>query len=318
MNVPSLPRFPLVLGAVALILLLAAPFYTTSFNLTLAMKAMAFAGTSLAFNLLFGYTGLLSLGHAMFFGGGAYVTAYMVKRMGVQSLEILLPMSGIGAMILAALVGAVAVRYTKIHFLIITLGFSQMLYGLVLKFYTFTGGTDGLGPVSGLRFFGLPISLRDYSLYYFAIGVFLLITFLLWVIVRSHFGKALQAIKENTTRATYVGIPQIRYKYYAFVISGFFSGLAGTIWAIATVHVAPDSLYWILSADIIFITLLGGYAWFIGPILGSFIFVYLQNTFMSLTGYWMLPLGAIFIAILIFARGGVAMLVYKYILRARR
>lgn len=302
----------------ALIVLAAAPAYSSTFTLILMSKALVMAILVLGFNVLFGYTGLLSLGHAMFFGTGAYITAYLSVRLGVKSIEALLPLSVVGATLLALPVGIISVRYTKIHFVMLTFAFAQVLYGIVLKFYKITGGTDGIGPVFGVTFMGIPLSMRSLTLFYFILAVFLISAIIIWLIVNSHFGKTIQSIRENSVRAEYIGIPVIRYRWYAFIISAIFGGVAGSLWAPLTGHIAPDSLFWLLSADIIFIALIGGHRSFLGPVIGSFIFVFLQNYLIGITEYWLLPMGLLLVLILVFARGGVAGLFKKLLSRGNR
>jgi len=254
------------------------PYQTTLFSYGLVMAIAA-----LGFNLLLGYTGLLSFGHSAYFGVGAYAVALLVKYLKVTSLEILVVGGIIASALVSALFGFVCVRYTKIFFGILTMALSQVLWSLAYKFFWVTGGSDGLRvPTPSLL--GTHIARGEdkmtylaHRYYYYVLGIFIVCTALMWVIVHSPFGKALQAIRDNETRAEFVGVQVRHYRWVAFVVSGTYTGLAGALWVPLNGLTTPDILHWTFSGEIVFFTVLGGFGTFTGPIVGAIVFNYLKT-----------------------------------------
>jgi len=201
----------------------------------------------LGFNLLLGYTGLLSFGHSAYFGVGAYAVAFMVKYLHTQSMELFLLGAIVASVLVTTLFGYVCVRYTRIFFSILTLALSQVLWSLAFKFFWVTGGTDGLrvptpkllGVVTGEH--EDKILFLSHGYYHYVLVVFILCVALMWLIVHSPFGKALQAIRDNETRARFVGIQIRRYRLVAFLVSGVFTGIAGALWVPSTGSPRPTS-----------------------------------------------------------------------------
>src|SRR5215471_13457468 len=232
------------------VLLLVAPLVIDPFQtLTLTYGLVAAIG-ALGFNLLLGYTGLLSFGHSAFFGGGAYTVAFMVKYLKIASMELFLAGSALASAILSVLFGFVCVRYTRIFFGILTLALSQVLWSLAFKFFWVTGGTDGLR-VPTPTLLGMATDAAEdkthflaHGYYYYVLVVFALCVVAMWIIVHSPFGKALQAIRDNETRARFVGIQIRRYRFVAFLVSGVFTGIAGALWVPLNGLTTPDILYW--------------------------------------------------------------------------
>jgi branched-chain amino acid transport system permease protein len=275
---------------------------------------MAFAIAALGFNLLLGYTGLLSFGHSAYFGVGAYTVAFIVRDLGVHSMELCILGGLLSALVIAGLFGYVCVRHTRIFFGILTLALSQVLWSLAFKFFWVTGGTDGIRvPYNGLTLLGGLIDFRGagayqrfiYAYYYYVLVLFALAVAIMWVIVHSPFGKALQAIRDNEVRAGFVGIRVRRYRWIAFVISGLFTGLAGALWVPLNGLTTPDILYWPFSGEIVFMTVLGGFRTFFGPIVGAVAFNYLKVYAVASSQYWQLVLGGVLVILVMLLPAGI-------------
>jgi len=301
--------------AVPIVIILAlVPVVASTYQTQLLTYGLTLAIAALGFNLLLGYTGLLSFGHSAYFGAGAYAVALMMRYLGVSSMELFLLGGIVCSAALAALFGVVCVRHTRIFFAILTLALSQVLWTLAYKFFWITGGTDGLRvPFSKLTLLGGLIGFpgadafaRFISFYYYyVLVVFCVCAALMWLIVHSPFGKTLQAIRDNETRARFLGVRIWRYRWLAFLVSGIFTGLAGTLWVPLNGLTTPDVLYWPQSGKIVFFAVLGGFRNFSGPIVGAVLFNYLEVYAIALTEYWQITLGAILIILVTFLPAGI-------------
>lgn len=271
---------------------------------------MAIAATG--FNLLLGYTGLLSFGHSAFFGTGAYTAAFIMRDLGIHSLEAWVLGGLVSSLVISALFGFVCVRHTKIFFAILTLALSQVLWSLAIKFFWVTGGTDGirvevptlLGGTVSFSGRGSFVNFVDFY-YYYILVVFAVCVAAMWLVVNSPFGTALQAIRDNETRAEFVGIKVRSYRWIAFVVSGAFAGLAGTLWVPLNGLVTPEALYWPFSGEILFLALLGGFKNFTGPIVGAIVFTFLKAYAVGSTEYWQLVLGVVLVTLVLFLPTGI-------------
>ncbi len=285
------------------VILLVVPWIVPQYTAILLAYGLIMAIGALGFNLLLGYTGLLSFGHSAYFGVGAYVVALMVKYLGVGSMELFLLGAIVGSVIVTAVFGFVCVRYTRIFFGILTLALSQVLWSLAFKFFWVTGGTDGLRVPTPSLLAGLVTGRGDktdfmsHAYYYYVLVIFFACVVLMWVIVNSPFGKALQAIRDNETRAEFVGVQIWRYRFVAFLVSGVFTGLAGALWVPLNGLTTPDIMHWTFSGEIVFMTVLGGFRSFAGPIVGAIVFNYLKTYAVGYTVYWQLLLGAVLVAL---------------------
>ncbi|MFQ5897787.1 MAG: branched-chain amino acid ABC transporter permease [Candidatus Methylomirabilia bacterium] len=309
-----LPIWQLAIAALVVIVLLAVPTVAGTYQTQLLTYGLIFAIAALGFNLLLGYTGLLSFGHSAYFGVGAYAVAFMVRYLGVSSMELYI-LGGIAvAAVISALFGYVCVRHTRIFFAILTLALSQVLWTLAYKFFWITGGSDGIRvPFSKMSLLG---GLIDFSgagtyvkfvnsYYHYVLVIFFICVVVMWVIVHSPFGKTLQAIRDNETRARFLGVRIRRYRWLAFLVSGTFTGLAGILWAPLHGLPTPDILVWTFSGKIVFFTVLGGFRSFAGPIIGAVVYNYLEAYAVALTQYWQIFLGGVLIALVLFLPVGI-------------
>jgi branched-chain amino acid transport system permease protein len=302
--------------------LLAAPHVVGPFHTLTLMYGLVFGIAVLGFNLLLGYTGLLSFGHSAYFGAGAYTVALMVKYLKIGSMELFLAGSVLICAAISIVFGAVCVRYTRIFFGILTLALSQVLWSLAFKFFWVTGGTDGLRiPTPSLL--GMDpgtdkMEFLAFRYYYYVLAIFVLCAAIMWVIVHSPFGKALQAIRDNETRAEFVGIRIRRYRLIAFVISGAFAGLAGALWAPLNGLATPDVLVWTFSGEIVFMAVLGGFHNFVGPIVGAIAFTYLKTYAVGFTVYWQLALGTVLVVLVLALPKGIMGMMEYALAKLRR
>jgi len=266
------------------------------------MKILCFALFAAAFNLLLGYTGLLSFGHAAFFGGAGYFTAHAVKVWGWPP-EAGLLLGVLGAAVLGLAMGLIAIRRQGIYFAMITLALAQMFYFFCLQ-VEFTQGEDGIQSVPRGLLFGV-IDLSDtMTMYYFVAAVFALGLLFVWRVVHSPFGMILKSIRENETRAISLGYSVARYKLGAFVISAALTGLAGGLKVLVFQFATLSDVTWQMSGEVILMTLLGGIGTIIGPVLGAGMVISLQNYLATSQFPVSLITGAVFmICVLLFRRG---------------
>jgi branched-chain amino acid transport system permease protein len=239
------------------------------------MKVMCFALFACAFNLLIGFTGLLSFGHAAFLGGAAYAAGHALKEWGLPT-ELGLLVGLLSGAVLGLVMGALAIRRSGIYFSMITLALAQMLYFFFLQ-AKFTGGEDGLQSVPRGKLLGVIDLASDLTLYYFVLGIFMLSFLLIYRTVHSPFGQVLKAIRENEARATSLGYDTARFKLLAFVLSAALAGLAGATKTLVLGFATLTDAHWATSGLVILMVLVGGMGTMLGPILGAFIIVALEN-----------------------------------------
>lgn len=300
----------LVLGAAFLVPWLGSRFYTFLAN---DMAIWALFATSL--NLLVGYTGLVSFGHAAYFGIGAYTTGILMKQLAVP-FPLAFPAAGLLAGAFAALFGFFCVRLTKIYFAMLTLAFAQIVWAICFKWNEVTGGEQGMPDIPYPDFAWLeragavvPWLGGWRSAEYFYFLTLVMVGICMWVlrrIVGSPFGRMLQTIRENPERAEFIGVNVRRYELVAFVIAGAFAGLAGGLFGIFNRGVFPDFAYWTKSAEVLIMTLLGGMGTFFGPALGAVVLHWLNQQIVAYTEYWPFILGTILVVLLFAFPGGIA------------
>ena len=293
----------------ALLVLLALPSVAQPYYVTLVLPAFAYAIALLGFNLLFGYTGLLSFGHALFVAVGAYAAAVLSSKLGVKSFELILLISGLVAAVAAVPVALLSVRYVRIFFGILTLAFGMLFHSFLFKFYDLTGGDTGIR-VLRPSLFGRAFDDLDKTafligpFYYYCLALLVVLGFVMWRIVHSPFGLHLTAIRENPRKAEYLGVRVRFFRLIAFLISAFYCAVGGVILAINTGQADPELAYWTHSGELVFMTVLGGFANFFGPLIGAFTFIFLKSELMGATQYWRFWLGVILAAIVVlFPRG---------------
>ena len=290
-----------VAWGVGLAMLIAAPFLGV--YPVFLMKALCFAIFAIAFNLLLGYTGLLSFGHAAFMGSAAYATGWLVRSAG-WSPELGVLAGTLGAGVLGLLIGLVAIRRQGIYFAMVTLAMAQMVYFLCLQ-VPFTGGEDGLQGVPRGSLFGfIPLD-NDLVLYFIVLAVFVGVFLAVVRIVHSPYGQVLKAIRENEARAISLGYDVDRYKLLAFVLSTAIAGLAGSLKTLVLGFATLSDVHWSLSGEVVLMTLLGGMGTFAGPVVGAMTIIGLQNFLADRVGSWVtVIIGAIFVfCVLAFRKG---------------
>lgn len=317
----------LAFGIPIVVALALLPTFIGLYQTELLIYGLTFAIAALGFNLLLGYTGLLSFGHSAYFGMGAYTVAFIVRDLHVQSMELCILGGLLSTLLISALFGYVCVRHTRIFFSILALALSQVLWSLAFKFFWVTGGTDGIRvPRSSITLLAGLVDFKGpgaysrfvYSYYYYVLVLFVIAVVIMWVIVHSPFGKALQAIRDNETRASFIGIQVRRYRWIAFVISGSFTGLAGALWVPLNGLTTPDILYWPFSGEIVFMTVLGGFRTFTGPIVGAIAFNYLKVYAVASSQYWQLVLGCVLVVLVMALPTGIVGTIGRFAGRLRR
>jgi branched-chain amino acid transport system permease protein len=261
------------------------------------MLILSVAACSL--NLILGYAGMVSFGPAGLYAVGAYTTAllliYTKTPFGLSFVA-----GPVMAAIASIVIGWFCVRLTHVYFALLTLAFAQIIHTIVFEWYSFTKGDDGIVDISVPGFLE---SITNY--YYFSLIIVLVCLALLWMIVTSPFGKTLQALRENPERTEFIGINVRRYRLTAFVLSGFFLGVAGSLFCGFNKNVFPGYAHWMKSTEMLVVCLLGGIYSFFGPVVGSIVYIFLDKIITSYTQYWPLVLGLVVLALVIFLRGGI-------------
>ena len=281
------------------------------------MKALCYAIFACAFNLLLGYTGLLSFGHAAFLGSAAYATGWLVHSAGWGPGLSVLAGTAVAAL-LGLVIGLIAIRRQGIYFAMITLAMAQMVYFVCLQ-APFTGGEDGLQGVARGKLFGLIPLENDLVLYFVVLAVFVAVFLFIIRIVHSPFGQVLKAIRESEPRAVSLGYDVDRYKLLAFVLSSALAGLAGSIKTLVLGFATLSDVHWSLSGEVILMTLLGGLGTFAGPVVGAFTIIGLQDFLADRVGSWVtVIIGATFVVCVVAFRRGFVGELLAWQLRRKR
>jgi branched-chain amino acid transport system permease protein len=303
-----------VVSTIIIVVLVALPFVLARFGKTgefwiwvaTEMVIMALFATSL--NLILGFGGMVSFGHAAFFGVGAYTVALLMKKAGVSLMPSLIAAPLVAALT-AAIVGWFCVRLIGLYFAILTLAFSQLLYMIAFQWYTFTGGDDGIHGIPKPDFLG------PTNYYLLCLFIFLACFLIMRMIVNSSFGLSIRLTRENLERAKFIGINVRRYQLINFVIAGFFAGMAGGLFTELNRFAQTEFMHWSKSGDAIFACLVGGMYSFVGPAIGSsvliFLHIILQQIHQSLVEIWAIILGFVLLGVVLYAPEGLVGLYEK-------
>jgi branched-chain amino acid transport system permease protein len=295
----GLPRYQLVLFLAMAAFLLVGPIFIYPVFL---MKVLCFAIFACAFNLLLGYGGLLSFGHAVFFGSSAYISAHTAKVWGLPP-ELAILSGAATAAVLGVVIGAVAIRRQGIYFAMITLALAQMFFFFSLQ-AEFTGGEDGIQAVPRGMMFGMLDLGNDMVLYFVVLAIFLAVFALIYRIIHSPFGQVLKAIRENESRAISLGYRTDQYKLIVFTLSATLAGVGGATKAIVFQLASLTDVHWSMSGEVVLMTLVGGMGTVFGPVIGAAVIVSMQNYLAELGAWVTVVQGAIFVlCVLLFRRG---------------
>lgn len=287
------------------------PFVVPPYYAGLMIPFFGYAVALLGFNLLFGYAGLLSFGHAMFLGFGAYGAAVMSGTFGIKYFELVLLGVIAGSVLIALPIALLCARYIGIFFGMLTLAFGMLFYSFLFKFYHLTGGDSGMR-VPRMNILGLgferynKIEFLAGPFYFYCLGLLVIAGLLMWRIVHSPFGLQLQALRDNARKAEYLGVHVHRFRLAAFIISAAFGAVGGAILGFRIGLADPELVNWTHSGQLVFMAVLGGFSNFFGPIIGALTYTLLQDQLQSLTEYWRSMLGVILACIVIGFPEGVA------------
>lgn len=293
-----------VAGAGGVVVLALLPLALSSYQLGLLTKMLIFALFAMSLNLILGYAGLPSLGHAAYFGVGAYTVGLLAVKV-IDNFWLNFGAGLLAAAVTSAVFGLLALRARGAYLLMITLALAQVLWGIAFGWRWLTGGDDGLPGVPRPAA-GLPWSLGGgLPFYYFVLVVFVLLTLALWIVVLSPFGRALVGIRESERRMEVLGYDTWRYKYVAFVLAGTMAGASGNLFAYYNGFVSPAYLSIVFSAMALIMVILGGAGTLLGPALGGAVIVLLENVISAHTERWLTVLGLIYVAVTLFAPDGI-------------
>jgi len=293
-----------LIAVAALALLAALPLIFPAKSVSdFVLRASAFAVFATSLNLLVGYTGLVSFGHGLFFGLGAYSFALLMQKIGTSVPQALALTIVINALV-ATVIGAICVRLKEIYFSFLTLAFQMLLYSLIIAWTPVTGGDQGLtGGIPRPPFFGVRLD-DPHHLYLFCCTTLVVSLFLMWQIVQSPFGYTLRMVRDNPRRASFLGIPVWRMRLAAFIIAGIFGGIGGMLISLFVSSAYPDFAYWTISGEAVFMIMLGGINVFFGPLVGAVILLLLNDLVTRVTEHYSLVLGLIILAFALGLRKG--------------
>lgn len=290
---------------ICLLLFVLMPVVLSMHNLTILTELLVFGLFAMSLDIIIGFTGMVSFGHAAFFGIGAYVSAFLLLNFNFP-----LPLAVLGGALASTIIGFpigyLCTRSTGIYFAMLTLAFAQMVYAIAFKWYSFTGGSDGIAgiPRTNLWFGWIDLA-SPAAFYYFVFIIVGLSFFVCRKIIASPFGKTLQAIRENERKAEALGINTKRFRVMSFLIAAFFGGVAGSLFAPLDGFASPEILFWLYSGTCLIMLVVGGVGTLLGPIVGAMVYIVLEEIVSSYTENWMVFVGIIFVFMVLFLPGGV-------------
>lgn len=305
-------RPQLVFLACLFLVLVAVPFLGSRYLTELAVQVMIFSLLALSLNILVGHVGLVSFGHAAFFAIGGYATAFFLTRWQLP-LGAAMPLAILLATAFALVIGMLCVRLKAIYFAMLTLAFSMLVWGIIIKWKPVTGGDNGFVGIALPRFLASP-----QSFYWFTLAVVAASTVLMWLLSKSTMGRTFVAIRENETRASFLGVNVRQMQLIAFVLAALFAAVAGSLMAMYLRGMYPQSAFWTQSGHIVISVLLGGVHSFVGPILGASLLYLLEVTIHQYTQYWPLVMGLILLVVVLVLPDGLIGLFRKLYARLGR
>jgi branched-chain amino acid transport system permease protein len=292
------------LTVAALVALALVPWVAARYQLSLLTDLLIFGLFAVSLDLIMGYTGMVSFGHAAYFGLGAYGSALVLIHFA-QPVPVALLAGALLAGVVAVPVGWFSTRATGIYFAMLTLAFAQLLYTVAYKWRDLTGGSDGIAGVPKTELFWGGPSLASPQAYYFLVAACLVLSLAACrALVRSPFGRALQAIRENERRFTSLGRDPRVFKLAVFVVAATFAGLAGALFAPFRGFASPEVMFWVFSGQGLMMIIMGGVGTLIGPVVGAMVFILIQEVLSSYTEHWMIFAGVVFVLMVIFLPGG--------------
>jgi branched-chain amino acid transport system permease protein len=304
-------RNALLIAIIGIACLALVPLFAPPYYVNLLVPFFGYAIALLGFNLLFGYTGLLSFGHAMFLGFGAYGAAVLAGVFGIRAFELVLLVVIVVSMLAAMPIGLLCARYVGIFFGMLTLAFGMLFHAFLFKFYHLTGGDSGMR-VPRMKLLGMEfaqynkIELLAGPFYYYCLALLVIAGLIMWRIVNSPLGLHLKTIRDNSRKAEFLGVRVHSFRMIAFVISAGFGAAGGAILGFRIGLADPELVHWTHSGQLVFMAVLGGFSNFFGPIVGALSYALLQDQLQSLTQYWRFVLGAVLAAIVIGFPNGIA------------
>ncbi|MEH7384406.1 branched-chain amino acid ABC transporter permease [Bacillus sp. JJ1521] len=292
-------------GSLLFILMVAAPFFVSLYYVNIITEILIFGIFAISLNILVGQTGLVSLGHAAFFGAGAYATGLTASHLSTN-VFLALVIGMVIAFLLAILIGFVSTKAHGFYFLMLTLACSQMVYSIIYQWTDVTGGSNGLSGIPSPSLFGDFILSNQVFIYYFTLVVFAIVVIVIHRLLHSPLGYVFIGIKENEDRMKSIGYNTTFYKNISFLIAGTLGGLAGGLYVFFNGFVAPTDVYWTVSGSVLIMVLVGGAGTLWGPVIGAAFIVVLETIISSYTESWMMIIGTAFILFTIFAPAGIA------------
>lgn len=296
-------RLQLIIPLLVLAVVILVPLFSDLFYTRLFTRIMIYAIVAVSLDIILGYGGMVSFGHAAFFGLGAYTVGILAQH-GVESAFLAWPAAITVCVLLAAVIGAISLRTSGVYFIMITLAFAQMLYYFFFSLEEY-GGSDGMPMLSRNTFAGLMDINEHMTFYYLVLAIMLLVLFVSLRLVQSRFGMVIQGVRENERRMRSLGFATFRYKLVCFVIAAAIAGLAGALIANQTLYISPSFMHWTRSGDILVMVILGGMGSLFGPVLGAFSLLLAEEVLSTYTEHWMILLGPLLILVVLFARGGI-------------